>query len=516
MLAAVASAVQDLLHGDDGAERLDDLMGRLGAAAEADRAFVFQNVRSPDGRLWMDLVAEWEVDGVRRIFDDPGNHLHPYAPDFSRRIDVFGKGGEVVGVVEELPEPERSVLAREDVLSTASVPIMVGTEWWGFIGFDDCSTPRGWTDAEVQGLRAASEALGHMLQRYLDEDTRRFSEDQFRSMVEEGPAVVYIDGPDEGASSVYISPQIERVLGYRPDEWYDDPDLWSKVLHPDDVARALAENERHNETGEPFVMEYRMFHKDGRVIWVHDEAAMVRDERGVPRFSHGVMMDISARKRADEDVAFLAYHDELTGLPSRSMFEELLALSIDRASRHDGAVAAVCVDIDDFRLVNDSLGHQTGDQLLRMVADRLREATRETDLVARRGGDTFLMLIADLERESAGDMDAAVVRAEAAAQRVQEAMAAPFKVAGTEVYLSVSIGISLYPLDGEDANTLHRNAEAAMYESKKSGSSGYVVSSRGRSIPRRSCSSSPGSARRWRANAGRCTTSRSSSWIPAA
>jgi diguanylate cyclase (GGDEF)-like protein len=215
------------------------------------------------------------------------------------------------------------------------------------------------------------------------------------------------------------------------------------------------------------------------VVWVHDEATMVRDDRGVPRFSHGVMMDISARKRADEDVAFLAYHDELTGLPSRSMFEELLTLSIDRASRHDGAVAAVCVDVDDFRLVNDSLGHQVGDQLLRMVADRLREATRDTDLVARRGGDQFLMLIADLERESAGDMDAAVVRAEAAAQRVQEAMAAPFMVGGTELYLSVSMGISLYPLDGEDANTLHRNAEAAMYESKKSGSSGYVVSSRG-------------------------------------
>ena len=84
-----------------------------------------------------------------------------------------------------------------------------------------------------------------------------------------------------------------------------------------------------------------MFHKDGHVVWMHDEATMVRDDRGVPRFSHGVMMDISARKRADEDVAFLAYHDELTGLPSRSMFEELLTLSIDRASRHDGAVAAV-------------------------------------------------------------------------------------------------------------------------------------------------------------------------------
>ena len=307
----------------------------------------------------------------------------------------------------------------------------------------------------------------------------RFGEDQFRSMVEQGPAVVYIDGPDESASSVYISPQIEQLLGYTPQEFYADHDLWPKVMHPDDKARALAENARHNETGEPFSLEYRMFHKDGRVVWVHDEATMVRDARGMSRFSHGVMMDITDRKRDDEAVAFHAYHDELTGLPSRSMFEELLELSLARARRHEGSVAVACVDVDDFRLVNDSLGHASGDQLLKMVADRLREATRETDLVARRGGDQFLMLIADLERETAGDMDTAVVRAEAAAQRVQQAMTAPFEVGGTEVYLSVSVGLSLYPQDAEDAGGLQRNADAAMYESKKAGPAGYVVSSHG-------------------------------------
>ena len=145
----------------------------------------------------------------------------------------------------------------------------------------------------------------------------------------------------------------------------------------------MAENERHNETGEPFRMEYRLIHRDGQVVWVHDEATVVRDERGVPRFSHGVMMDVSDRKRGEENVAFLAYHDELTGLPSRSMFDELLELSLSRARRHDGAVAVIAVDIDDFRLVNDSLGHVNGDEILRMVADRLREASRETRGSAR-------------------------------------------------------------------------------------------------------------------------------------
>jgi diguanylate cyclase (GGDEF)-like protein/PAS domain S-box-containing protein len=360
-----------------------------------------------------------------------------------------------------------------------AVPVRSGGEWWGFLAFDDCHRPRRWTESEIDALRAVAGALGAALERDLADETRRFTEEQYRSMVEHGPAVTYIDGPDETASTLFISPQVEELLGYTPEEWTSDPDLWPRLLHPDDQARAISENERHNETGEPFRLEYRMFHKDGHVVWVHDEATIVRDERGMPRFSHGVMMDISERKQAEDRVAFLTYHDSLTSLPSRSMFEELLELSIARARRHDDAVAVVCVDIDDFRLVNDSLGHQQGDDLLKMVADRLREATRETDLVARRGGDQFLMLLSDLERESAGEMDGAILRAEGAAQRVQEALAAPFVVAGTELYVSVSMGISLFPQDAEDAGSLQRNAEAAMYESKKAGPAGFVVSSLG-------------------------------------
>jgi diguanylate cyclase (GGDEF)-like protein len=143
-------------------------------------------------------------------------------------------------------------------------------------------------------------------------------------------------------------------------------------------------------------------------------------------------------------------------------------------------VAVIMVDIDDFRLVNDSLGHAQGDEMLRMVAERLREATRETDLVARRGGDRFLLLLSDLPRE-AGELEAAMIRVESVAQRAQEAMSAPFDLAGTELYTSVSLGISVYPQDAHDGAALVRNAEAAMYEAKKggSGSAGYVISSRG-------------------------------------
>ena len=347
-------------------------------------------------------------------------------------------------------------------------------EWWGFVGIDLC-TERPWTARDEAVVRELVEALSASVAVQRAAEDERLRDDLFRSIVEEGPAVTYIDAIDDSASSIYVSPQIETLLGYAPQEWCDDPELWPRALHPDDRARALAENARHNETGEPFRLEYRMFAKDGRVVWVHDAARVVCDDRGMPRYSHGVMIDISERKRTEEEVAFQAYHDELTGLPSRAMFEELLDLSVSRARRHDGAVAVLCVDLNDFSLVNDSLGHQAGDALLIAVADRLREAARETDLVARRGGDQFLLLLADLARDDGG-IDGAVMRAESVAQRIQESLLAPFGVDGTEVYVAASVGISMFPDDAADAGTLQRNAESAMYEAKKGGRSGFVLS----------------------------------------
>ena len=215
-----------------------------------------------------------------------------------------------------------------------AVPVFERREWWGFIGVDDCaSAPRRGPMPTSTRSGTVAGALGAAVARDLAGETRRFTEDRYRSMVEHGPAVSYIDAPDEHASTIYVSPQVEALLGYTPQEWYDEPGLWPRLLHPDDHARAIAENERHNETGEPFRMEYRMFHKDGHVrVGARRGHAWSRDERGIPRYSHGVMMDISERKRGEESVAFRAYHDELTGLPSRSMFEELLELSIARAA----------------------------------------------------------------------------------------------------------------------------------------------------------------------------------------
>ena len=463
-----------VLDGVDWKDGLADALAQTASLSGADRCYAFENLRGPDGRLWMDLIGEWTGPDVRSLVAVAGANLHPYHPEFQAWIDIFDGGDEIVGPVEEMPEPAGGKLRAAGTATVWLVPITRGEDWWGFVGID-AVTPRLWADDDGDAIRALAGAIGEAVERAQVRTEQARSQDRFRSLVEDGPLVSYIDAPDEAATAVYVSPQIEELIGYTVEEWMADPDLWPRILHPDDRARALAENARHNETGEPFQLEYRLMHRDGRVVWVHDQARAVRDERGKIVASHGVLLDVTTRKRADEQVAFRTYHDELTGLPSREMFEELAELSVARARRHDGAVAVLSVDLVDFRLVNDSLGRRAGDGLLVAVADRLREATRETDLVARRGGDQFLLLLADLDRDETGP-DGAVLRAESVAQRVHESLAEAFSVGGTEVYIGAGVGISLFPRDAEDAAELQRNAETAMFEAKRTGGTNYVLS----------------------------------------
>jgi diguanylate cyclase (GGDEF)-like protein/PAS domain S-box-containing protein len=301
------------------------------------------------------------------------------------------------------------------------------------------------------------------------------AEAKYRALVEHIPAVVYLDPVDENDTSIYVSPQIRDLIGIEPDQWLGDPYAWRHHVHPDDIDRAWDEYQEAYNGHTTLNHEYRMLHEDGTVRWVLEQAFPIDDELGRPWLIQGVMFDITKRKNAEEQVAFLAYHDKLTGLPNRVLFEEMLESAIARARRNDTAVGVLYLDLDNFKMVNDSLGHHSGDLLLAQLGDRLRTCTRDTDMVARQGGDEFLLLLSDLDRDEAAGENAALSTAEVVAHRVREALAEPFDLHGTSFFASGSIGISLFPHDAQDAETLMKNADAAMYRTKRTEPGGFTV-----------------------------------------
>jgi diguanylate cyclase (GGDEF)-like protein/PAS domain S-box-containing protein len=302
---------------------------------------------------------------------------------------------------------------------------------------------------------------------------RRGAEERYRTLIEQLPAVIYVDEIDDQSTTVYVSPHVEAMTGFSPEEWRESPAIWRRLLHPDDRERVIQEHLRTNRTHDAFTEEYRMHTRDGRVVWVRDEAALVYDPDGAPRFWQGVMLDVTDRKRAEEQAAFLAYHDKLTGLPNRAMFEEHMNLALARARRNGQGAAVLHVDLDQFTLVNDTLGHAAGDEVLRGMVARLHEATRDTDLVARLGGDEFVVLLADLDDPIPGGD--ALILSELVAGRIHHALQRPFVLGDIEFTMSASIGISVFPLDATDARTLVKNAGRAVERSKRHGAGGYVV-----------------------------------------
>ena len=310
------------------------------------------------------------------------------------------------------------------------------------------------------------------------ESQLRLSESQFQGLVEHLPAVIYVDPPDQNSPTIYVSPRIRDILGVTPEEYLTDPYYWRNHLHPEDRERAEGEYDSFIKTGAPETSDYRMLKPDGTVVWVSDRAMTILDEQGDPFMVQGMLFDVTDQKVAEEQIAHLSHHDRLTGLSNRAMFEEMLEISLARARRYDMAVAVLTIDLDDFKLVNNSLGHAAGDELLRQLAIRLRDTTSDTDLVARQGGDEFLIAITDIQGSShipGPDMDAALIAGESTVLSIQRALEAPFSVSGTEAYVTASMGLSFFPGHAADALTLLKHADSAMYRAKKAGPAGYAI-----------------------------------------
>ena len=302
-------------------------------------------------------------------------------------------------------------------------------------------------------------------------DELRRLEHRFRTLIEQIPAITYTElTGDAGSLSAYISPQVTEILGFTPAD-FPTMDEWTEIIHEDDRERVIAAADAAEVSGEPYSIEYRAIAADGREVWLRDEARVVEDPVSDHRFWQGVMFDVTAEKRALEaleeaksQIEYMAYHDSLTGLANRAMFEEFLDQALARARRANLSVAVLFMDIDGFKVVNDTYGHSVGDRLLEQVARHLEAATRDTDIVARQGGDEFLILASDIDPDAEEDGVASVVRL--ISGRIEHAMSSPVRIDGADITCGISIGSAIYPDDGEDGVTLLKHADTAMYQHK--------------------------------------------------
>ena len=249
--------------------------------------------------------------------------------------------------------------------------------------------------------------------------------------------------------------------------------------HPEDRELVCASIDRTLLEGKPLRIDHRVVLPDGSLRYVHLQAQAQAGEGNRPQRLSGIAQDITERKRAEEEIRFLAFHDSLTRLANRRLFKEFLKQALARSRRSGGSVAILFLDLDHFKRINDTLGHSLGDVMLQRVADRVARCVRESDCVSRLepipgdtanvsrfGGDEFIVLLEDSEDENG---------CETVAKRILEVLAAPMVLGDQEIVISASIGIAMSPRDGEDADTLLRKADAAMYHAKAVGRNNYQL-----------------------------------------
>jgi len=304
ILEAVAYAAERLLVVPDWRDVVDEVLARLGVAADVSRAYVVENGVDERGRLTSTWIAEWCEPGTPRVMDDPTFASAPWeASGFGRWEAILREGGTVLGSVRDFPERERRPLAAHGVVSVASFPISVGDAWWGSVGLDDGRRERDWNGPELDALRAAASLLGAAIHRQETERKALEAEARYRDVIDHIPAVTYTDLPGEhGATIGFVSRQIEQLLGYPRERFLGDPDFWFSLIHPEDAGRIDAEARDAGSTQGRFDDEYRMIAADGREVWVHDTSEPIPAPGGGISHWQGFLVDVTERRHAEDRV----------------------------------------------------------------------------------------------------------------------------------------------------------------------------------------------------------------------
>ncbi|HEU4522068.1 MAG TPA: EAL domain-containing protein [Thermoanaerobaculia bacterium] len=290
----------------------------------------------------------------------------------------------------------------------------------------------------------------------------RASAERFKQLFDRNPAGEYranaaggiLDCNDACAKMLGFGTRAE-LMTHGISDFYGSSTEWQTMLS------------RLRDQGSLASFETALVRVDGTAIWVLMNASMMTDGKGNPIIA-ATLVDITDRKRAEEEVRYKAHHDMLTGLPNRALFRDRLSIALNYAHRHGNQLAVLCLDLDGFNVVNEAFGREGGDELLRQVAERVKTCVREEDSVARVGDDEFTLMI--MKPANVGDVTSV-------ARKILQAVSQPLVVDSHEFNITTSIGIAFYPQDGGDADSLLKNADSALYQAKEAGRNSYQLCS---------------------------------------
>ncbi len=365
-------------------------------------------------------------------------------------IKAVLKQKDLVDLVEEFGD----MLEPFDIHHAFSIPLRVRDEPFGFlnVGSTRLETP---AQVDIQTLNILATGTESLLHRLLIENELRESEAQLSAILHNTPAAVYMLGTD--GRLIHVNRRFEEVFGITS---VRSTGMSLQDLFPRETAALLlSNNQKVIESRTALEFEEVIPQSDGLHVYASVKSPLL-DASGQAYAIVGISTDISERKKMEEEIRHLAHHDALTGLPNRRLFRDITLLELAQARRNRRKLAILFLDLDRFKEINDTLGHEAGDDLLKQAAGLFRETIRASDTVARIGGDEFNIILADIGRpEDVSDI----------AHKIIRRFRSPFLVSGNELNVTTSIGISVYPDDSTEIDTLLRYADIAMYHAKESG-----------------------------------------------
>jgi diguanylate cyclase (GGDEF)-like protein/PAS domain S-box-containing protein len=318
--------------------------------------------------------------------------------------------------------------------------------------------PKESAEAQIGRLVGANERLQNEIAARLNLGTEWKADVLFRAMIDQVPDYLFIK--DTQSRFVVANRAVAADLGARPEDLIGKTDF---ELHPSERAEKFYSDEQNVvRSGQPMIdIEEFIIDGNGNKKFLLTTKVPLRNDRDEVIGLVGIARDVTARKQAEDQVHFLAHHDPLTRLPNRSLLMDRLGQAIRHATRNDRWVSIAFVDLDNFKEINDSLGHSAGDELLKAVAARMVGCVRATDTVARLGGDEFVVVLVD-QPESATTISSVV-------EKVRVTVAEPIRLDDRTLRVTCSIGLAIFPTEGTDSETLLSNADAAMYQAKAAG-----------------------------------------------